>query len=134
MVVLTPKTKAELESIIADGGDRLIVIDFYATWCGPCKMMGPKFEAELESIIADGGDRLIVIDFYATWCGPCKMMGPKFEKLSDEHKAAMFVKIDVDEQEEISDSYDINVLPTFILIKNKEKLVSFRIVLKQKHF
>ncbi|KHN80319.1 Thioredoxin-1 [Toxocara canis] len=79
-------------------------------------------DAELESIIADGGDRLIVIDFYATWCGPCKMMGPKFEKLSDEHKAAMFVKIDVDEQEEISDSYDINVLPTFILIKNKEKL------------
>jgi thiol-disulfide isomerase/thioredoxin len=28
-------------------GDQVVVIDFWATWCGPCKLIGPHF-AKLE--------------------------------------------------------------------------------------
>lgn len=28
-------------------GDKVVVIDFWATWCGPCKLIGPHF-AKLE--------------------------------------------------------------------------------------
>uniref|UniRef100_A0A914ZN27 Thioredoxin n=1 Tax=Parascaris univalens TaxID=6257 RepID=A0A914ZN27_PARUN len=82
----------------------------------------PKTKEEFESLLSSSDDRLIVIDFYATWCGPCKIMGPKFEKMSDEYKEALFIKIDVDEEEEISDSYEVKVMPTIVLIRNREKL------------
>mmetsp|Transcript_74818 Transcript_74818/g.124770 ORF Transcript_74818/g.124770 Transcript_74818/m.124770 type:complete len:181 (-) Transcript_74818:321-863(-) len=40
-----PATKAEFDKILADAGDKLVAVDFTASWCGPCKMIGPKFEA-----------------------------------------------------------------------------------------
>lgn len=37
------KTKAEFEQLIKENNN--VVIDFYATWCGPCKMLAPIFES-----------------------------------------------------------------------------------------
>ncbi|KAJ2666427.1 thioredoxin trx1 [Coemansia sp. RSA 1199] len=54
----------------------------------------------------------VVIFFTATWCGPSKMISPIFTKLSEEHLEVKFVKIDIDELEEISQTYDTRTLPT----------------------
>ncbi|XP_023324773.1 thioredoxin-2-like [Eurytemora carolleeae] len=67
-------------------------------------------------------DKLVVVDFFATWCGPCKMISPHIEEMSKIMEDVVFLKVDVDECEEIAQEYKITAMPTFIFIKSKEKV------------
>ena len=63
----------------------------------------------------------VVVDFFATWCGPCKMLGPVFEELSTEINDIKFIKVDIDEHEDLCRKYKVMRVPTLIVFdKGKE--------------
>ena len=65
----------------------------------------------------------VIIDFSAVWCGPCRMATPIFETVSEDFKDRIkFVKIDVDKATEVSEKYNIQAVPTFLLIKNGKEV------------
>ncbi len=61
---------------------------------------------------------VVLVDFWATWCGPCKMIAPVVEEVSKEVSNARFVKIDVDENENLANKYQIASIPTLMIFKN----------------
>ena len=57
-------------------------------------------------------------------CGPCKQIAPAFEALAAEHSDVVFIKVDVDELEDIAEQFNVSAMPTFIAVKNKVQVGS----------
>lgn len=63
-------------------------------------------------------NEIVFVDFWATWCGPCRSFGPIFESVSNNHPDIAFVKIDIDENQQIAEEAEIHSIPTIQVIKN----------------
>nr|AAF19044.1 thioredoxin [Mycoplasmoides gallisepticum] len=83
-------------------------------------------KAELDQLLTT--NKKVVVDFYANWCGPCKILGPIFEEVAQDKKDWTFVKVDVDQANEISSEYEIRSIPTIIFFqdgKMADKIIGF---------
>lgn len=51
------KSKAELEAKLIEAGDKLVVVDFFATWCRPCENIAPV----LDELASQNADKMVAI-------------------------------------------------------------------------
>ncbi len=55
-----------------------------------------------------------IIDFWAPWCAPCKKMKPVFKEASEEMEDINFGKVNIGEEQNLTNTYGIRSVPTFI--------------------
>ena len=69
----------------------------------------------------------VVVDFWAEWCGPCKQIGPILEEISEEKKSTVrILKLNIDENPEIPQKYNVRGIPTLMLFK-EGKLIDTKV-------
>ncbi|MDG5497530.1 thioredoxin [Niveispirillum sp. BGYR6] len=63
----------------------------------------------------------VLVDFHAQWCGPCKAMAPALEDVAREYEGlARIVKVDIDAQPGLAQTYSIRGVPTLLLVAGGE--------------
>lgn len=72
-----------------------------------------KFENEVLK-----SDKTVLADFNANWCGPCRMLRPTLEELAKEHDDFKIVSINIDDEEELAENYNISSIPCLIVFKD----------------
>ncbi|GAB3440142.1 thioredoxin [Streptomonospora sediminis] len=64
-------------------------------------------------------NEFVLIDFWASWCGPCKQFAPVYEEASEKHNDLVFAKVDTEDQQELAASFDIQSIPTLMVVRDK---------------
>jgi thioredoxin 1 len=69
---------------------------------------------------------MVLVYFYADWCGPCRMIGPILDNLLAKYKDKVeFLKVNVDELQDLTANYNIQTIPTVIIFKNGNTVTEF---------
>nr|AFK36929.1 unknown [Lotus japonicus] len=65
---------------------------------------------------------LLVIDFSASWCGPCRFIEPAIHAMAEKFSDVVFNKIDVDELPDVAKEFEVQAMPTFVLVKRGKEV------------
>jgi thioredoxin 1 len=66
-----------------------------------------------------------LLDFWAPWCNPCKLMNSIIDEIEKDYPDLEVVRINVDEDAGMVKNYNIQTVPTYILIKDDGEILSF---------
>ena len=73
--------------------------------------------ADFEEVVLKS-EKPVLVDFNATWCGPCRMLKPTLDAIAAERSDVTVVGVDIDENMELAEEYEVFSIPCVVLIKD----------------
>lgn len=96
--------------------------------CGKCQrpltfhgLVSEVSTEDFRRLIAKS-DVPVVVDFWASWCGPCKVYGPEFERASRELKNAVWIKVNTETEQQLSQELGIRGIPCTIVFSGGKEI------------
>ncbi|MFT3684139.1 MAG: TlpA disulfide reductase family protein [Phycisphaerales bacterium] len=97
---------------LADFKGKVVLMDFWATWCGPCKMAMPSVQ-KIHEAFKDKGVAVIGVDTWEREDGA----GPAYIKEKG------YTYLNLVKGDDLAKEYEINAIPTMLLLDKEGKII-----------
>lgn len=79
-------------------------------------------DEQFKDVVLDS-DLPVLVDFWAPWCGPCRMVTPVVEEIAKQYEGQLkVVKLNTDDNPEVSGKYGIRSIPTLMIFKGGQRV------------
>jgi len=72
---------------------------------------------QFQALLSTDLNRVSLISFWAPWAEPCKQMNEVVSELAKKYPALLVLQVEAEEQSEIAESFDVDSVPTFIVLR-----------------
>jgi len=104
--------------------NKLVLNRFNAKAEGVVNSININSMEELDRMIEKSEDALI-LDFYADWCPNCKQLNPILDDRISKKQNIKLLRINIDQNKDITDKFSVTGIPHVFLFKNGKKLDDF---------
>ncbi len=108
------KDHAEFDRELKAAGARLVLVDFYADWCGPCKAIAPL----VDQLAGRFKDKAVVLKV----AGRCDFHWPLVPLATVPDSGRLTGQVNADDSDGLAAEYGVRALPTFVFFHKGKKV------------
>ncbi|KAH9918917.1 thioredoxin-like protein [Epithele typhae] len=88
----------------------------------PLNLYEVKSPDDFRTLLAEDLARVALLSFWTPWAAPCEQMNEVVRALALKYPRVLVLSIEAEAQEDIAASFDVDAVPTFILLRGNSLL------------
>ncbi|WP_443939203.1 TlpA family protein disulfide reductase [Pedobacter sp. MW01-1-1] len=107
---------------LSDYKGKVVILDFWATWCGPCKALFPKMQLAVNKYKADKNVVFLFIHTLENTANPTKAAADYLASMKYDFNLLMDIKDPITKKNAAAAGYKVNAIPCKVVIDGNQNM------------